>query len=158
MRRAPVTRALARFCLSTLCVATLGVSSLSLSGCAALMRQQPASEPATSVSLQGVQDIDVAEAQDLSRMGVTVIDVREPHEYQEGHIPGARNLPLGSLDSWAQELDPAGAYVLICRSGVRSTKAKQGLEAKGFKNLRNVKGGMRAWEAQGAPMSQPSPR
>jgi rhodanese-related sulfurtransferase len=94
-------------------------------------------------------------AHQLSRQGVTVIDVREPHEYKAGHIPGAQNLPLGKVDSWADTLDPDGTYVVICRSGKRSAKATEALKAKGFKNLRNVTGGMLDWEAQKLPVTQP---
>jgi rhodanese-related sulfurtransferase len=102
--------------------------------------------------LQGIKDVPVAEARDLSTLGVPVIDVREPHEFAAGHVPGARNLPLGQLDTWADELDPDGAYVLICRSGKRSAKAVAELEARGFKHLRNVTGGMLSWEREDYPV------
>lgn len=152
--------------VSSLCAVLIALSTLGLSGCAALSARQSADARAAAdhqaiadaparVSVQGIQSIGVKEAHALSTQGVTVLDVREPHEYQSGHIPGARNLPLGKLDSWAPELDPDGSYVLICRSGKRSAKATEGLEAKGFKNLRNVTGGMLEWEAQQLPVSQP---
>lgn len=150
MRRASLTR----IWLSTLCVASLSVSTLSLSGCAALMPRRHA-EPPTQVMVQGVQDVSLAEARDLSLQGVPLIDVREPHEYAQGHAPGARNLPLSQLDTWSQELDPQGGYVLICRTGKRSATATQRFEAKGFKNLRNATSGMLDWEAQGYPMERP---
>lgn len=148
MRRVPLS----------LIVPLLGVSvliapALTLSGCAVFVRQQAVLEP-TRMVLVGIGDVEVAEARDLSAMGVPVIDVREPHEFQAGHVPGARNLPLGSLDAWAAELDPEGSYVLICRSGRRSQKAMEALEARGFKNLRNVTGGMLSWEREGYPVSR----
>jgi len=147
------SRPLARSVVTALCATMLGVSALGLSGCAAL-RQRP-SEPPARVLVLGVKDVTISEARDLSLQGVTVLDVREPHEYAEGHVPGARNLPLGQLDAWSQELDPDGAYVIICRSGKRSAKATQQLEVKGFKNLRNAQGGMLDWDAQGYPTSRP---
>ena len=144
---------LARPFVRILSVALIGAMGLALPGCAAFTRQHPAAEQ--EVRVTDIQDIDVTGAYSLSRQGVTVIDVREPHEYQAGHVPGARNLPLGQLDTWAETLDSEGAYVVICRSGKRSAKATQGLEAKGFKNLRNVTGGMLEWEAQKLPVTQP---
>ncbi len=140
---------------SLLSTALIGVLALGLPGCAAFTRQQAAAEQEAPARVTGVQDIDVTGADALRRQGVTVIDVREPHEFQAGHIPGAQNLPLGKLDTWSGTLDPNGRYVVICRSGKRSAKAKQGLEAKGFKNLRNVTGGMLGWEAQKLPVTQP---
>ena len=150
----PAPRALARFCVTAFCLSTLGVTALGLSGCAALMPQRQA-EPSARVMVQGVKDVTISEARDLSLQGVTVIDVREPHEFAESHAPGARNFPLSRLDSWSQELDPKGSYVIICRSGKRSAKATQQLEAKGFENLRNTQGGMLDWEAQGYPLIRP---
>jgi rhodanese-related sulfurtransferase len=147
--------------VSSLCAVLIGLSALGLSGCAAFSARHAAdaqaAPDAARVTVQGVANIDVAQAHALSTQGVTVIDVREPHEYQAGHVPGARNLPLGKLGTWAPELDPEGSYVLICRSGKRSAKATQDLEAKGFKNLRNVSGGMLEWEAQQLPVSRPQP-
>jgi len=140
---------LVRLCLKALCLAILGVSMLGLSGCAAL--RQHASEPPARVMVQGNSEVTVSEARALSLQGVTVLDVREPHEYAEGHVPGSRNLPLGQLESWSQDLDPDGTYVIICRSGKRSAKATQQLESKGFKNLHNTLGGMLDWEAREYP-------
>lgn len=62
---------------------------------------------------------------------------------------------MSQLDSWAEALDPAEAYVIICRSGKRSAKATEALKAKGFQNLRNVQGGMLDWEAQKLPVTRP---
>lgn len=131
--------------------ASLGAMLL-ISGCAATHARRPASEPL--VHVQGVKDVTVSEARALSDAGVTVLDVREPHEFQEGHVPGALNRPLGALDTWSQELDPAGSYVIICRSGKRSSQAKQQLEGKGFRNLRNVTGGMLSWEKDELPIER----
>ncbi|MNX11252.1 Thiosulfate sulfurtransferase PspE precursor [compost metagenome] len=153
MRRPFPRPTLARSVVTALFATMLGVSALGISGCAAL-RQRP-SEPPARIMVLGVKDVTISEARNLSLQGVTVIDVREPHEYAEGHVPGARNLPLGQLDDWSQDLDSDGAYVIICRSGKRSAKAIQQLEGKGFKHLRNAQGGMLDWDAQGYPTSRP---
>jgi adenylyltransferase/sulfurtransferase len=75
----------------------------------------------------------------------TLIDVREPHEYQIARIPGAKLIPLGEVMQRARELDTADDIVVHCRSGARSAKAIQQLQKLGFKRLRNLKGGVLAW-------------
>lgn len=79
-----------------------------------------------------------------------IVDVREPHEYEEFNI-GALNIPLGSLP---QRLDELEAHkdeeiILHCRSGARSGNAKAYLLQQGYPNVRNLLGGMLAWQAQG---------
>lgn len=73
------------------------------------------------------------------------LDVREPHEYQICSIPGAKLIPLGDLPKRVHELDMAREIVAHCKSGVRSGKAIDFLKSVGFKNLRNMKGGILAW-------------
>ncbi|MDQ0158407.1 rhodanese-like domain-containing protein [Alkalibacillus salilacus] len=76
---------------------------------------------------------------------VTVIDVREADEVAEGHIPGAKNIPLGLLEFRENELDKNEDYIMVCRSGGRSGKATQYLEERGYK-VKNMTGGMLAWD------------
>ena len=75
----------------------------------------------------------------------TLVDVREPSEYEIAKIPGARLIPLSDVAVRANELDTADDIVVHCRSGVRSAKAIQVLKQLGFKKLTNVKGGILAW-------------
>lgn len=77
-----------------------------------------------------------------------VIDVREPHEYDEFNI-GALNIPLGSLPQRLEELEDHkdDEIILHCRSGARSGNAKAYLQQQGFRNVRNLLGGMLAWQA-----------
>jgi molybdopterin/thiamine biosynthesis adenylyltransferase/rhodanese-related sulfurtransferase len=75
----------------------------------------------------------------------TLVDVREPNEYEIARIPGARLLPLSELQGRAHELDTADDIVVHCKSGVRSLKAIAALKLMGFKKLTNVKGGILAW-------------
>lgn len=75
----------------------------------------------------------------------TLVDVREPNEFEIARIPGARLLPLSELPSRAHELDTADDIVVHCKSGVRSLKAIAALKQMGFKKLTNVKGGILAW-------------
>jgi len=76
----------------------------------------------------------------------TLIDVREPHEYEIARIPGAKLIPLGQISQRADtELDPDEDIVLQCKGGVRSAQALAELQAKGYKRLTNLKGGILAW-------------
>lgn len=80
---------------------------------------------------------------------LTIIDVREPHEYEEFNI-GATLIPLGELPSKMADLAPYKNTELIvhCRSGARSNSAKMYLEDAGFTNVRNLLGGMMDWQAR----------
>ena len=73
-----------------------------------------------------------------------LIDVREVHEFQAGHAPGAKNLPLSTLEQCYKELNPNRTYHIICQGGVRSASACQFLGAQGL-NVTNVEGGMNHW-------------
>jgi adenylyltransferase/sulfurtransferase len=76
---------------------------------------------------------------------VFLVDVREPHELQISRIEGVQNIPLGQLAARSAELDPQTDIVLICKAGVRSTRALHILLGLGFPNLHNLQGGMNAW-------------
>ncbi len=74
---------------------------------------------------------------------VPLIDVRESHEYLEGHVPTAVNIPLSQLDEKYKEVE-SGSYI-ICQSGMRSMRACQALETQGIATI-NVAGGTSAWD------------
>jgi molybdopterin/thiamine biosynthesis adenylyltransferase/rhodanese-related sulfurtransferase/molybdopterin converting factor small subunit len=74
-----------------------------------------------------------------------LIDVREPHEYQIGHIPYAKLIPLGELPKRVNELNSADEIVAHCKSGMRSAKAVEFLKQAGFRKVKNMKGGILAW-------------
>ncbi len=83
--------------------------------------------------------------------GTTVIDVRTPEEFAEGHLEGAVNIDLSAPDfaDRVGELDPAGAYVVYCRSGNRSAAAVEEMAELGFTDLTDVGGVDEAAEATG---------
>jgi adenylyltransferase/sulfurtransferase len=83
-----------------------------------------------------------------------LVDVREPHERQISHIDGTRSIPLGQLAMRTDELNPEDEIVLICKAGVRSTRALHILLGAGFRNLHNLEGGLNAWAEEVDP-SQP---
>lgn len=75
-----------------------------------------------------------------------ILDVREPSEFQSGHIDGATLIPLGSLASRLNEVPKDKPVVVVCRSGNRSGHATSLLLESGFKNVENMAGGMIAWD------------
>lgn len=82
-----------------------------------------------------------------------VLDVREPHEYQICNI-GGHLIPLNDLPRRISELDPSKETVVHCRSGMRSAKAVEFLQANGFKNVKNLAGGILAWAEKIDPKLQ----
>lgn len=98
-----------------------------------------------AVPTEGV--IDVTEVKQKLDRGdnFVLIDVREPHEYQIARIPGAQLIPLGELPKHLNEFDPNADIVAHCKSGGRSQKAVDLLKQNGFKNVRNMTGGITAW-------------
>lgn len=75
---------------------------------------------------------------------ITVLDVREQHEYQLCNIGGVL-IPLAQLPTRLAELDPAREYAVICRTGRRSARAVEFLKQSGFTKVRNVVGGIHEW-------------
>ncbi|HET7705637.1 MAG TPA: rhodanese-like domain-containing protein [Thermoanaerobaculia bacterium] len=84
-----------------------------------------------------------------------IVDVREPSEFQEGHIQGAKLAPLGSVEQGVEGIAKDREIVLVCRSGRRSGKAQELLTARGYTKLQNMEGGMLAWEKNGYPVVKP---
>jgi adenylyltransferase/sulfurtransferase len=78
----------------------------------------------------------------------TLIDVREPYEYEMARIEGSRLIPLGELETRIDELPRQGTLVLQCHSGGRSEHAVRILQAAGFENAVNLEGGIDAWSVE----------
>lgn len=93
-----------------------------------------------------INEITVQELKERLGKGeeIFILDVRQPHEYQIANI-GGHLIPLGELPSRIKELDPSKEIVALCRSGVRSAHAVQFLEQQGFKNVKNLVGGINQW-------------
>ena len=91
-------------------------------------------------------DIDTL-AQAVNDSAATVVDVREPHEFAAGHIPGALNLPLSRFDP--RELPEGEPVILICQAGGRSRNALNQVQATGRADVRHYPGGMSQWRAAG---------
>jgi rhodanese-related sulfurtransferase len=83
----------------------------------------------------------------LSDGSVLIVDVREPHEFAEGHFPGAVSNPLSSFDPSA--IPTGKRVVLSCRSGVRSMRAAELAQAAGVDLREHYKGGFKDWQESG---------
>lgn len=94
---------------------------------------------------------DMKKALGDPKLGIKVIDVREPDEYQIAHVAGVPLIPLSLLPQRFTELDPNQQIYIHCKSGVRSLKALRFLREQGFKYVKSVKGGILAWSDQVDP-------
>lgn len=74
-----------------------------------------------------------------------LLDVREPWEYTQVHVEGARHIPMGQIPERLAELDPKARYVVMCHHGGRSQQVAQFLTDKGFGQVANLAGGIDAW-------------
>jgi len=74
-----------------------------------------------------------------------LLDVREPNEYEYGHIANSILIPLNQIPNRLSELDPEQEIVVICHHGMRSQQAANYLAQSGFKNISNLTGGIDAW-------------
>ncbi|MEH7107281.1 MULTISPECIES: rhodanese-like domain-containing protein [Bacillaceae] len=74
-----------------------------------------------------------------------LIDVREPNEFEGGHILGARNIPMSQLKTRMKEIRPDLPVYLYCQSGMRSGRAAQFLHKRGYKDLTQLQGGFKKW-------------
>jgi rhodanese-related sulfurtransferase len=90
-------------------------------------------------------------AAELLDKGAVLLDVREAHEWQAGHAPKARHLPLAQLPHRVREVPAGRPIVTICRSGARSARAAAMLARDG-RHVSNVAGGMNAWVRAGLPV------
>ena len=106
----------------------------------------PEPEPASNPDEVTVQDMK--KALDNPALGIKVIDVREPDEYEISRVQGVPLLPLSQLPQRFTELDPNQQYYIHCKAGVRSLKALGFLRQQGFKYLKSVKGGITAWSEE----------
>ena len=87
-----------------------------------------------------------------------ILDVREDWEYQRGHVPGARHIPLGQLAHRIDELPRDRRVVVICQSGNRSLGATDLLIERGFADAASVAGGTSAWARDGRPVEMGASR
>lgn len=109
-----------------------------------LLRPQAQAAALTNVSVQQLHE--------AAQQGALVLDVREPHEYAEGHVEGSVLVPLATVAARAGEFPKDRPVYVFCRSGNRSLVAARTLAEAGFSDVRNVEGGILAWNAARLPV------
>ena len=110
-------------------------------------------EEMVSEAKAGTEQTDVGAVHDAlsSEEDVTVLDVREPDEWEKGHIPGATNVPRGLLElQSATALPDKDARIVVhCAFGGRGSLAAKTLGEMGYTNVANMEGGLTAWREAG---------
>jgi len=94
-----------------------------------------------------IEEITVKELKNKmdNKEAFTLIDVREPHEYNMSNIEGALHIPLGELGNELSSFNKNGYYILQCRSGKRSAADCELMQSAGFTNVVNLQGGILSW-------------
>jgi sulfur-carrier protein adenylyltransferase/sulfurtransferase len=105
-----------------------------------------------------IAEVSTAGAADHIAAGYTVLDVREPDEYQEGAIPGAIHIPRGHLESQIESriVDKSTPVMIYCAAGVRSAFAAQTMQELGYQNVESMAGGFGRWKDEGREWKQPA--
>lgn len=145
-----------------LSIPLIGLFLLALAGCAPTSVAAPAGiaptvaatnsasgAPASVVPLP--DEITVAEAAAKRNAGAFVLDVRQPDEWNEYHIPGSTLIPLDQLEARLNEVPTDKEVVVVCRSGNRSQPGRDVLKKAGFKQVTSMAGGLKEWKAAGLP-------
>ncbi|MES2535307.1 MAG: rhodanese-like domain-containing protein [Pseudomonadota bacterium] len=101
--------------------------------------------------------VSLLQATQMINQGKTVIlDVRDPAAFAAGHVRDAKNIPLKELPKRVGELDKfkSKSVIVICGSGVQSSRATTQLKNAGFNEAYSLNGGLAAWQAQGLPTAK----
>ncbi len=95
--------------------------------------------------------MSVQDAVELRDQGAFILDVRQPEEWNELHVPGATLIPLDQLPQRVNEVPKDKEIVVICRSGNRSQAGRDILLQAGYEKVTSVSGGILAWRNAGYP-------
>jgi rhodanese-related sulfurtransferase len=104
----------------------------------------------------GGNNISVADATlKINREDALIIDVRETHEWDRGHIPNARHIALGQIGKRMHEIEKfkSRPVIVVCASGNRSSSACGALKRAGFEQVFNLSGGIGAWSEANLPVT-----
>ena len=113
--------------------------------------------PTIAKSIGGSRDIGTLEATRLMNAGeALVLDIRDNGEFNGGHIPKSKNIPLADLDKRIDDLTrfKDKPVIITCRSNTRAGAAARLLKAKGFSNVRQLDGGFTAWQSASLPVEK----
>jgi len=119
----------------------------------------PAASSVTHLNApEAAKALAAAQAAKAPEKSITILDVRSPEEFFEGHLKGAQNIDIGSPDFQKNvaKLDPAKTYLVHCAAGGRSTRSLGVLGKLGFKSILHLDGGLNAWKAAGLPVEKPA--
>ncbi len=98
--------------------------------------------------------INVQEAKEMLAKGAAIIDVREPHEYTAGHVPGAPLIPVNTVYARRAEIPKDKDVIFVCAVGQRSALASEMAAAAGLTRIFNLDGGTEAWANAGEPLEK----
>ncbi len=106
--------------------------------------------------------VEPTEAADELGSGAVIVDVREPEEWQHGHINGSVPAPRGLLEFFADpasprhqnQLDPSRRVIVVCASGARASLAALTLTTMGYQDVAILDGGLKGWTAAGLPVNE----
>ena len=92
----------------------------------------------------------------MNREKAVVIDVCEPDEFAQGHVIGAKNLPLGDLEAKLAQVvkNKSIPVVMVCQVGARSARAAATAQKLGYENAQSLAGGLKAWQAANMPVEK----
>jgi hydroxyacylglutathione hydrolase len=107
----------------------------------------------TRGELQRIPSITLAQLRSrIGHDGLVVLDVRDVSEWKAGHIPGSRNIPVGSLDQRLDDVPHGGTLVVHCQTGSRAAMAASLLRARGFRDVQLFSSGFAEWRAAAQPV------
>lgn len=114
--------------------------------------------PASAAEKETPAPVKTEQAAKDIAAGIQILDARTPDEWNEGYIKGAKLItyPDDFATKASKALDPEKPVLVYCRSGGRSAKAAQLLRDAGFKDVRDLAGGIVAWEKEGKPVEKPA--
>ncbi|MBC8088887.1 MAG: ThiF family adenylyltransferase [Phycisphaerae bacterium] len=106
-----------------------------------------ATSPVESTMPEVAPEVDVARVAERMRAGdeFVLLDVREPWEFELAQLPNAKLVPLSTIPSAVDELDPEAEYIVYCHHGMRSAMAANWLKSRGYSRVSNMTGGIDAW-------------
>lgn len=100
-------------------------------------------------------EVDAGTVRSLQgRDDVVILDVREQWEYDSGHIPGVKLIPMQSVSARLSEIPRDKTVIVTCRSGNRSGQVADYLRQQGYTDVHNMLGGIMAWQAAGYPVEK----
>ena len=92
-------------------------------------------------------EISVGQVNALKKRGetFTLLDVREPWEYEKSRIEGSKHIPMGEVPTRVQQMDPEEHIIVVCHHGMRSLSVTNWLRQQGYENVQSMRGGIDGW-------------